>query len=70
MQHMVEQTFSPSSGSLSEIYFNMFILETFHMRKITNIFHVLFSGYQVVKTKNAVTGIVDTFPQLTIKGVG
>ncbi|KAK2176539.1 hypothetical protein NP493_657g01042 [Ridgeia piscesae] len=27
-------------------------------------------SYQVVKTKNAVTGIVDTFPQLTIKGVG
>ena len=31
---------------------------------------LFFQAYQVVKVKSPVSGVVDTFPQLTIKGVG
>ena len=29
-----------------------------------------FAAYQNVKNKNAVTGLLDSYPQLTVKGVG
>jgi hypothetical protein len=34
------------------------------------LFLINCSAYQVVKVKSPVSGVVDTFPQLTIKGIG
>jgi len=51
------------------IFLSLFMLVLFLLffHQLT-FFYIL--AYQLVKAKNAVTGIEETFPQLTIKGVG